>query len=502
MLSGLRSKAEPQVPDQFVESCEQWGGVKGQRPGSGESMKSNGSFQPLSVPLHAQLGSEGASTTASSAGDGFEVHGLEELELMGRLGAGSSGQVEKHRQVRTGRVLAVKIIQAKDIAEAQRQAILLELRTFAKCRNPHIVDFYGAFFHDNMIHIALEYMDAGALSSVLEKRHTVPEPLLADVAWQVLDGLEYLHCEMHVIHRDLKPSNLLLNYAGVVKITDFGVSGELEDDVGSKNKVTFVGTMYYMSPERVRGEPYKYDSDMWSLGVTLFECLSGKYPYVQADEGNMRHLSFWELMRRIVEQEAPSLPPGGGYSEPAQDFVRALLQKEPRNRASAAMMKVHPWLGGAPTPSQQEVLAAWIRESRGKSVPASPTAASLTRTATGSPTPPLQPPPAVRRPKPGPMPALAVPFSPQSAAAVEAGHLHPTASEPVRGLAAMENPVSPLKDLSGEMLMSRSSRSGRNPFAMCSNSDAGVGSDMLSESASLGQSMRRGSNPFLQSEGS
>lgn len=313
--------------------------------------------------------SAGGLTTASSVGsECFEVQGLEDLVHMGKLGQGSSGLVEKHRHLGTGLELALKIIQAGDIAAVQRKAILLELRTFAKCKSPHIVDFYGAFFHENSIYIALEYMDAGALSSILERRRTVPEPLLANVTWQVLDGLQYLHDEMHVIHRDIKPSNLLLSFAGVVKITDFGVSGELEDDLEQKNKVTFVGTMYYMSPERVIGKPYGYNSDMWSLGLTLVECLLGRYPYARSDEGCARQLSFWELMRRIVEQESPCLPPEANNSALLRDFLEQVLRKEPQGRPGAAEMKAHDWLGFGPLgPSftaRSLELAAWIADSR------------------------------------------------------------------------------------------------------------------------------------------
>eukprot|EP00927_Polykrikos_kofoidii_P067145 TRINITY_DN62659_c0_g1_i1.p1 TRINITY_DN62659_c0_g1~~TRINITY_DN62659_c0_g1_i1.p1 ORF type:complete len:708 (-),score=135.80 TRINITY_DN62659_c0_g1_i1:101-2224(-) len=306
------------------------------------------------------LASEGASTTASSGADLLEVEKLDELECLGKLGSGASGFVEKQRHRRTGRELALKVIQANDVTEPQRKAMLLELRTFAKCRCPHIVDFYGAFFEEGSIHIALEFMDAGALSGLLAQTVVVPERFLAIMSWQVLDGLEYLHSEMHVIHRDIKPSNLVLSRAGVIKITDFGVSGELEDDLQQKDKVTFVGTMYYMSPERVRGERYKYDSDIWSLGLTLYECASGRYPY--AERGCMRQLSFWELMKKIVDHDAPQLPSNEAYGLELINFVSQMLQKEPRNRHSAAMMKTHAWLVGSwpPTAPARLALADWI----------------------------------------------------------------------------------------------------------------------------------------------
>lgn len=367
-LVSLSSKVTG-VDSSFVSQCDHLGGAKSRpsrpfgeahhRSGTPSTSDTNVEVRSLvAQALTPQPGSEGASTTASSSSEWCDLQEPEELEYVRRLGQGSSGTVEKHRHLRTGKEIALKIINASNIAEPQRKAILLELRTFNRCRNPHIVDFFGCFFHENNIHIGLEYMDAGALSSVLEIRGTVPENLMANVTWQVLDGLEYLHSQMHVIHRDIKPSNLLLSSSGDVKITDFGVSGELEERLGeSTGKVTWVGTIYYMSPERAQGHVYKYDSDMWSLGLTLIECLCGRFPYLES-ETSYKQLSFWELMRRIVEQEAPRLP--AGYGNHVQDFIQQVLQKEPRNRAGAAMMKAHAWFNDA---AKQAELVAWIEQS-------------------------------------------------------------------------------------------------------------------------------------------
>lgn len=408
-LVGLGPGARPELPNRFVANVEQWkggakprvsvGGSGGSHDGSSitagartcvdnEIFGSQDNTSPRSCcgpPLLDQLRLEDALTSASSSPECLQVEGLDELQALGHLGQGASGRVEKHRHLRTGKELALKMIPARDIAEPQLKAIIIELKTFAKCRNAHIVNFYGAYLHDNSIHIALEYMDAGALSTVLERARVIPERLLANISWQVLDGFEYLHTQMHVVHRDVKPSNLLLSRSGIVKITDFGVSGELEDDVASRCAVTFVGTMYYMSPERVRGEPYKYDSDLWSFGVTLLECLMGQYPYVTSDEGSMKQLSFWELMRRIVEQDAPSLPPDSEHSEELRDFLGLTLQKEPCQRSSAAVLKTHAWIQGPPSPAQQVELASWVCGCVGD-----PYDGSTCSTATQANAPPLQ----------------------------------------------------------------------------------------------------------------
>lgn len=82
---------------------------------------------------------------------------------------------------------------------------------------------------------------------------------------------------MKVIHRDIKPSNLLINSEGEIKIADFGVSGKIENTTDFRD--TWVGTAIYMSPERFSGEKYNFDTDIWSLGLTIVECALGRYPY-------------------------------------------------------------------------------------------------------------------------------------------------------------------------------------------------------------------------------
>lgn len=312
----------------------------------------------------------------SAVGDVFEVKGMDELVALGPLGIGSGGFVEKHRHVATGTILALKVCQAGDIEDSKKKAIVLELRTFQKCKNPHIVNYYGAFYHpSNGIAIALEYMDAGALCNILRKRFSIPESIMSSITWQVLDGLEYLHVVMRVIHRDIKPSNLLINTAGITKITDFGVSGELEDDLKSVGgKETFVGTMYYMSPERIETLPHSFNSDTWSFGLTLVECITGCHPYVGSEVP--KKLSFWEVLNLIKVEDPPRLP-DQGYSAELRDFVERSLQKEPKGRPEAAELKLHPWPGDSWNEERRATLAAWIVETcAAQSVGSSPVRAA------------------------------------------------------------------------------------------------------------------------------
>jgi serine/threonine protein kinase len=104
---------------------------------------------------------------------------------------------------------------------------------------------YGAFLKDGLVHIALEYMDAGSLADVIKEVGKVPEIIIGMITIQILRGLDYLHKTKKVIHRDIKPSNILLNKKGQVKIADFGVSGQIENTFDCMS--SWVGTVTYMS---------------------------------------------------------------------------------------------------------------------------------------------------------------------------------------------------------------------------------------------------------------
>jgi len=144
--------------------------------------------------------------------------------MLHTVGHGSSGSVSQVLHIPSASVLALKSIPV-DTDEASRKAILLELKALHECTHSAIVSFYGAFFREGAVHIALEYMDASLLDILRAEAAPIPEHVVAAIATPVLDGLVYLHREKHLVHRDIKPSNLLLDSSAKVKIADFGVSG-------------------------------------------------------------------------------------------------------------------------------------------------------------------------------------------------------------------------------------------------------------------------------------
>ncbi|KAL2651769.1 hypothetical protein R1flu_019897 [Riccia fluitans] len=258
-----------------------------------------------------------------------------EMCVFGAIGWGASSVVRKAIHIPTHRILALKKINVFE--KEKRQQLLNEIRTL--CEAPRVkglVEFYGAFYSPDsgQISIALEYMDGGSLADIVRAKKFIPEPILSVITRKVLHGLQFLHAERHLVHRDIKPANLLINLNGEPKITDFGISAGLDNSIAMC--ATFVGTVTYMSPERINNECYSYPADIWSLGLALLECGTGEFPY-NANKGPVN------LMLQVMYDPSPS-PPADRFSWEFRSFVDACLAKEAEARLTAEQLLSHPFI--------------------------------------------------------------------------------------------------------------------------------------------------------------
>ncbi|RHY27788.1 hypothetical protein DYB32_006527, partial [Aphanomyces invadans] len=198
------------------------------------------------------------------------------------------------------------------------------------CRD--MVAFYGAYAtpEKSSVSIAMEYMNAGTLQVSIEPLHN-------------RDTLK-----LSMLHRDIKPANILMNTRGDFKIADFGLAATL-----SKSKSyfsEFQGTLMYMSPERITGQNYSYPSDIWAVGIVLLTLAMGAYPFEKQD-------GFFGLEDSIVNETMPTLP-SPAFSTQCNDFVHALLAKDPAGRLSAFQALEHPFLAGY-EPNNVDFAKAW-----------------------------------------------------------------------------------------------------------------------------------------------
>ncbi|KAF2092198.1 putative MAP kinase [Saccharata proteae CBS 121410] len=289
------------------------------------------------------------------------------IEELGGLGEGAGGAVTRCK-LRGGKtVFALKIITTNPDPAIKRQ-IVRELSFNASLNHPSICRYYGAFQPPNnnsVINIAMEFCEGGSLDSinreVLARGSRVGEKVLGVIARGVLEGLTYLHSK-RIIHRDIKPSNILLArgpggpgsnkgklnaWEGIVKLCDFGVSGEF----GTKGMAdTFIGTSYYMAPERIQGLSYTITSDVWSLGVTLLEVAQARFPFPADAEGGAAapKAGLIDLLTYIVSQPIPKLKDEPQnrivWGEGFKYFIECCLEKSAHRRASPWRLMEHPWM--------------------------------------------------------------------------------------------------------------------------------------------------------------
>ncbi|KAJ5217878.1 MAP kinase kinase MKK2/SSP33 [Penicillium citrinum] len=268
---------------------------------------------------------------------------------LGSLGEGAGGAVTRCKLKEGKTVFALKIITTDPNPDVKKQ-IVRELNFNKDCASSHICRYYGAFMDktSGTISIAMEFCEGGSLDSIYKEVKKLGgrtgEKVLGKVAEGVLNGLTYLHSRK-IIHRDIKPSNILLCRDGQVKLCDFGVSGEF----GTKGDAnTFIGTSYYMAPERITGQSYTITSDVWSLGVSLLEVAQHRFPF-PADGTEMQpRAGLIDLLTYIVRQPIPKLKdePDHGirWSDNFKYFIECCLEKEPPRRATPWRMLDHPWV--------------------------------------------------------------------------------------------------------------------------------------------------------------
>src|SRR5579885_1227246 len=200
-------------------------------------------------------------------------------QLDEEIGRGSMGVVYRGKQIALGREVAIKVLPqmlARDSSYVAR--FIREAQIIAGLNHPNIVQIYDAGQQNKLLYFVMEYVQGPTLANLLHLDGTIPQYLAAEYATQIADALDAAYRERHVIHRDIKPENLMLNRWGKIKVMDFGLARATGHQRITVAK-TLVGSIYYASPEQVWGQTLDNRSDIYALGVVLYEMVTGKRPF-------------------------------------------------------------------------------------------------------------------------------------------------------------------------------------------------------------------------------
>lgn len=240
--------------------------------------------------------------------------------LVSVLGEGGMGTVYLAQHEQLGRKVAIKALNPSLLKHEQiRQRFKNEAAMLADLQHPNIVMLYDYFENEHGQFLIMEYVDGLPLDEHLKKvSGPIPEDKAVEIFAQVLDAFNYAH-EQGIIHRDIKPSNIIISKSGKPKVLDFGIAKVLGDESMTLTKTgARIGTALYMSPEQVKGEQVTAQSDIYSLGVTLFQMLTAQLPYKPETE------SEFNINLKIVNEP---LPRAKEYYPGVSDKIQAVIDK-------------------------------------------------------------------------------------------------------------------------------------------------------------------------------
>lgn len=249
-------------------------------------------------------------------------------ELESKIGDGGMASVYRGRDLRLNRVVAIKILHphhANDLNFLQRFSH--EAMAAANLRHPSIVDIYDVGQEERQHFIVMEFVDGSDLKSMILRYKQIPVPQLLQIAASIAEGLDAAH-QLGMVHRDVKPQNIMVASDGTAKITDFGIAKSGLSTAQTETGVTF-GTADYISPEQARGQPATAQSDIYALGVTIYEALTGQLPFVG------------DSAVAVALQHVGSKPPpirrhNPNVSQSLETLIMRALAKNPSDRPATA----------------------------------------------------------------------------------------------------------------------------------------------------------------------
>jgi serine/threonine protein kinase len=252
------------------------------------------------------------------------------------MGKGSYGSVFRAKNKKTGKEVAIKIIDTTE-QEGGLKEVVKEINFLVDCDNENVVRYFDSFLKDKELWIIMEYCGAGSIADVCDiVQQGLKEEQIKYVIRETLKGVLYLH-EHKKLHRDIKGGNILLTEDGRVKLVDFGVSVQLSATLQKRDTLT--GTPYWMAPEVILQNAYDGKADIWSIGITAIELAEMVPP--------LSNIHPMRALFMIPTNAPPTFKEPNSWSKDMKDFVAKCLVKTPDERPTAKQLLEHPFIKSA-----------------------------------------------------------------------------------------------------------------------------------------------------------
>lgn len=262
-----------------------------------------------------------------------------------KLGEGAFGCVYKAIRLDTQTVFAVKVI-PKCLLKEERDQVSLqrEIDSMAYLQHENIVGLHDFFADEKHFYLVIDYCAGGSLMDLLCSGTKLTEKQVANIFFQIVSGIAYCH-DRSVVHRDLKPQNILVTTFPNIKISDFGLCGYILDETKMK---TFCGSPCYTAPECLNRVQYDGKcADVWSLGVILFEMITGEHPWNVANTTKM--------IQQISKAQF-SIPKTCRITPACDDLIKTIIKVKPSDRPTCEKIINHPWMKLASSRKKSDTL--------------------------------------------------------------------------------------------------------------------------------------------------